>query len=448
MLKQFDRTLIQGNDVLLLAVSGGIDSMVMLHYMYHIAPTMNLTLAVAHMDHQKRNDSNLDSQLILNTCKRMNINCFIKKLEVNDDVNFHDYAHIRRYEFFYDIAKQINANKVVLAHNANDNAETILMRINRGSSFEGYRGILPKSQFKDMDIIRPLLSVSRKDISVYQKEHNIEFNEDSSNLNDVYTRNRYRHHVIPVLEQENPRFLEKFKQFSDYQTKAYQLIEKYADLFLADNLIKYKDSLAIDVVPFHGTDEIIQLEVIKRIVNQKTDNTVELSYANLIDIRDLFFNEKPHVELTLDENLHIDKSYNMIYFMNKKTNIQDYHFVLDEPKEQELPDGGLVIITKNPNKYYGIMYKLCYNNLDFIFPLTIRNRIDGDKIITDSGTKKLKDVFINQKTPMKTRNNIPIVCDKNQNIIWVPGFYESKQVGNQILYLIYQEGNRNVGEGH
>ncbi len=444
MLKQFNMKLIKPHEHLLLAVSGGIDSMVMLHYLASKREEMDLQLSVAHMDHQKRVDSPNDYKLIADFCKNNSIQLYTRKLEHKDDENFHDYAHTKRYEFFAENVRKINADKIVLAHNANDNAETILMRIARGSSFEGYRGILSETKFQDIKIIRPMLRITKAEIKAYQEENSVAYNEDSSNKEDNYTRNRYRHHIMPLLEAENPKYLEKFTQFAEYQTKAYKLVEKITDMFVADHLIRYKNAFAYDVGSFLDIDQIVQIESIKRVVNKLTSNTLELSYTNIVDIIRLFSNEKPHVELTLSENLYVHKSYNLVHFENQKPSINDFSYSIEEYGEVILPDGSLLVVTQNPNKYYGIMYKLCYNNLDLIFPLTIRSRIEGDKIKTTGGTKKLKDVFINEKIPMKTRNILPIILDNNQNILWIPRIFKAKTTGKKTMYLIYQEGKNDA----
>jgi len=448
LLENFNQKLIEHNDSLLLAVSGGIDSMVMLHYIQMISESLNLKLSVAHLDHLKRKESSLDKNLVKTICDSLDIDFYSEDLEPNNQENFHDYAHVQRFEFFLKIANKIGANKVVLAHNANDNAETILMRLVRGSSFEGYRGILEENNYKNIRIIRPLIHVSRKEITEYQKKYNVSYNEDKSNTTDHYTRNRYRHHILPLLDKENPKYLDKINQFSEYQTMAYDLIERLTNQFLDNNLIEQQDDLMLPVNIFNMLDEIIKIESLKKIINLKTNNNLELSYQNLKDIKALFENKKPHVELQISNMLYIYKSYNLIHFLNSKPDSQDFKYVIDEPKSVILPDGSLVIITKYPNKYYGNTYKLCYNNLDLIFPLTIRNRVNGDKIITDSGTKKLKDIFINKKIPMETRNTIPIVLNNKNEIVWIPKIHEIKTDGENILYLIYQEGKNHAWKRH
>jgi len=440
LLNNFNMNLIEKNDFLLLAVSGGIDSMVMLHCLNEVKDNYNIKIAVATFDHQKRKESFLDCQLVEKTCEKLFIKCYTGLLEDNSGENFHDYARTKRYEFFTNIANEIGANKIVLAHNSNDNAETILMRLTRGSSFEGYRGILAKTKYKNVTIIRPLLDISRKEIEDYQKLNNVIFNEDNTNQEDHYTRNRFRHHTLPLLEQENPRYLNKFKQFSEYLTYAYELIEKMSNKFVSDNVIKDNDVLAIDVDKFNELEDIIKIDVIKKAVNLQTKNSVELNYQNILDIKSLFSNKKPNLELPFNDSLYIYKSYSSVYFADSKIEDVEYQYIIDVPQDIILPNGDIVIITKKPNKYYDNMIKLCYNNLDFVFPITIRNRRNGDKIKTTSGTKKLKDIFINKKVPLNKRNQTPIFLNKMGEIIWIPKIYDKKSTGENNLYLIYQEG--------
>ncbi len=444
MLENFNMNLIKENDSLVVAVSGGIDSMVLLDYLNKIKNSLNLTLTVCHVDHKKRVDSADDLKLVVGTCDSLGINCYTKELKNEDYDNFHDYAHVERYDFFIEIAKKVKANKIVLAHNKNDHAETILMRLTRGSSFEGYRGILQKSYYKDFQIIRPLITVSRSEIRDYQKKNNIIFNEDSSNKENDYTRNRFRHNLLPLLENENPKYLDKITQFSNYQEKAYALIEKLANEFLENNLIKKEDNYHLTITSLKSLDEIVLIDVIKRVINLKTNNTLELTYKNIDDVIGLINNDKPQIQIDLDKNLSVYKSYDDLIFGALSTEKNHYKFIVNDPQTIKLPDNGLVIITKKPNNYLGIIYKLCYNNLDLIFPLTIRNRQNGDKINTKIGTKKVKDILINKKVPMETRNKIPLVLDKHNEIIWIPNVYKKKTTGNEIIYIIYQEGNKNA----
>ncbi|MFA7076281.1 MAG: tRNA lysidine(34) synthetase TilS [Candidatus Izemoplasmatales bacterium] len=438
MIQNFGNNLIKKNDSLLLAVSGGIDSMVMLDIIYKMKGKLNLKLYIAHVDHQKRDSSKDDCDFVVDTAKELNIPYFVENLEHNDEDNFHDYAHRKRYDFFYKVAKENNINKVVLAHNANDNAETILMRLSRGSSFEGYRGILESNYYNDLLIIRPLLHVSRMDIVVYQQANLVPFQNDPTNDMDDYTRNRYRHHLLPLIAEENPRYLEKLSQFAYYQTLGYELIDDLSNTFLKE--VEFNNEVTISISKFVNNHKIIQIEIIKKIINRLTNNQIELSFKNFVDIIALTTNIKPHVKFAIESAIYINKSYDNLTFSLEEIDQVNYSFTVNEYKEIKLPNGYLVSITKNANKNNGFLYKLCYNNLDLVFPLTIRNRLNGDRISTSSGTKKLKNVFIAKKIPLKERNSIPIFLNKNEEIVFIPGVFEPNTVGNNELYIEIKKG--------
>jgi len=438
MIKNFGSHLIEPGDSLLLAISGGIDSMVLLDMIVKLKEKLNLKLYIAHVDHQKRVTSKDDRDFVLDYAQDLNIPCFIESLEIDDNQNFHDYAHKKRYDFFYKIAKENNINKVVLAHNANDNAETILMRLTRGSSFEGYRGILESNYYKDLLVIRPLLHVPRNDIEVYQQVNLIAYQNDPTNEMDGYTRNRYRHHLLPLFEQENPRYLEKISQFSYYQSLAYELIDELSNKFLEN--IEIDDSISIDIDELLKNKKIIQIEIIKKIINHLTNNKLELSFQNFVDIIDLTNNEKPHLQFIIENELYVYKSYQKLYFQREPNELSEFHFEINDFTEIELPNGYLVNITKKPNKNYGFLYKLCYNNLDLVFPLTVRNRLNGDKLKTSIGTKKLKDVLIDKKVPILERNSLPVFLNKNDEIIYIPGIFAKNTTGDNELYILVQKG--------
>jgi tRNA(Ile)-lysidine synthase len=133
------------------------------------------------------------------------------------------------------------------------------------------------------------------------------------------------------------------------------------------------------------------------------------------------------------------KSYNFITFRTDEYQVKEYNFEITDFGEYKLPNGDLISITKNANKNYGFIYKLCYNNLDLVFPLTVRNRLDGDRLKLSSGTKKLKDVFIDKKVPMLDRDSLPIFVNKNDEIVYIPGIYKMNSQGENSLYIIVRK---------
>ncbi len=441
MLKNFNHKLFKKYDRLLLAISGGIDSMVMLHNIYELKESMSLDIVVAHVDHNKRDTSKSDREFVEETCKKLNLPFYSKVLEYNKETeNFHDYARTLRYEFFYNVSRQNSIKKILLAHNKNDNAETILMRLARGSSLEGYRGILEKTKYREMTILRPMLNVSREEIIKYQEENNIRYREDESNLQDKYTRNRYRHHIFPMIAKENPKYLDKFSQFSEYLDLAYDFIYKEALKYIQSEVKKDKNRYIINTGTFKKLDKIVQIEVAKRVVNIQSDNSIELSYQNLNQIVEAIHNKKPHVELDLAQNLFLYKSYEKVYIQSKKQTFKDYEFVVNGFEKINIFEDGNVTISKKHINNCSNIYILCYNNLDKIFPITIRNRRNGDRIKTSSGTKKVKDLFIDRKVPINQRETLPIILDSKGEILWIPGYYSKETSGENSLCITYQEG--------
>lgn len=436
MVEKFNYDLIEKDESLLLAISGGIDSMVLLSIINGLRNKLNLKLYIAHVDHQMRESSRIDREFVEEVGKNYGVEVFVDFLELESDDNFHDYAHYARYDFFWRIAKSKNIKKIVLAHNQDDLAETVLMRLVRGSSFEGYRGILAKNNYKGVQIIRPMLEMSRNDIEVYQQANLIPYQSDPTNAEDDYTRNRFRHHLIPFLKSENPRFLDKITQFSYYQSLAYDLIEKTTKDFL--NTEEIKDHYILNISNFSKLDKIIQIEIIKTIVNSITDNSLELSLKNLLDIIVLTTSDKPHLSYNISDKLFIEKSYGKLEFKIDVLLDIDFEFTVDDFQELSLPNNHFLAITKKANKNYGFIDKLWYNNLDLIFPLTIRNRRNGDRLKFDFGTKKLKDFFIDKKIDKNIRNSIPVICDRTGEIIFIPGLYKREYKGNMCLYISYK----------
>ncbi|MFP4478573.1 MAG: tRNA lysidine(34) synthetase TilS [Candidatus Izemoplasmatales bacterium] len=434
MIKNFNENLINKGDCLLVSVSGGLDSMVLLDYLYRIKDDYKLTLSVGHIDHKKRQTSSKDAEFVQAISESLNLPFYLYELNDEDYDNFHDFAHKQRYDFLSDTAKKVKAQKIVLAHHQDDLAETILMRLTRGSSFEGYRGMLERTMYQDIEIIRPFLKTPKTSLISYQKTYDVQYREDPTNLKDIYTRNRFRHKIMPLLEEENPKYLDKFSQFSDYQDKAYRFIEFYAQEFFS-KLKKTKDKIEFDIKSFNQEFDIIQIEVIKRIVNHITGNSLELTYQNILDIIDLLNKEKPNVFYKHGDDLYVYKKYNQISFQTNSENHEDYEYSFNDLGKYSINNLFDVNISKKPNKNYDYIYELCYNNLDLVFPITIRNRRPGDRLDIQIGTKKLKDFFIDKKVSVEDRNQLPIILNKDSEILFIPDLFKLKTSGKHSIYI-------------
>jgi len=437
----FNKSLIKANDRLIVAVSGGIDSMVLLHYLHSLRQEIPFDVIVCHVNHHTRKATTSEAEFVLKIAESYGLPCEILDYHYNQEKNFHHVSRLARYDFFKDMAKKHGANKIVLAHHADDLAETILMRLTRGSGFIGYAGILEKSKFKGIEIIRPMLRASRDDIVSYQTQFQVKYMEDESNQNDDYTRNRFRHHIIPLIKAENPIYADKFAQFSEYIQEAHGLISNLARNFLEQHVVFETDKASLSCDKLNVLEPIVKKEIFKLIVDKVSNNKVEMSFSHLCELVNIALEEKTTSELDIDEFMVVKKSYDTLTFFNHMPIHTEYEFKISDIGEIALPNKDIFLISTNNSNLSGKYYELWYNDLDLIFPLTIRNRRPGDRVNLPYGTKKLKDLFIEKKVPHTIRDEVPLVFDKSDELLWIPSFYGRKKLeGKNCLYLIYQKG--------
>ena len=219
-----DKNLFTKTEPIIVALSGGIDSMVL----FDIIKVLNNNVIIAHVNHNKRNESIDEYNYIEKMAKENNIPFEGYSIN-NTKENFHHESRIQRYDFFRAIAQKYQSTKIAVAHHLDDQVETVLMRIVRGTSFSGYSGIKEIRYDRNVSIIRPLMDIKKEQIVEYSKEKNIKYFEDSSNNEDVYTRNRFRHNIIPLLKEENPNLDNKIIQLAEYIDSANEVLEEKRD---------------------------------------------------------------------------------------------------------------------------------------------------------------------------------------------------------------------------
>jgi len=421
-----DEKLIETDETIVVGVSGGIDSMVLLNVLY----TLGYKLVIAHVNHNVRVESKDELIFVSNYAKERNIPFESTVLERINGVNFQDEARRLRYEFFFDIARKYNATKIATAHHLDDLLETVLMRISRGSNLYGYGGIKPIIYYGGISLVRPLLCVNRKEIKKYQEEKNIPFMEDATNSKDKYTRNRYRHNVVPILVEENPNIYQNILRYSKQMYQAFDYIRKESKALY----VKNKGEIFNE--EFLNLDDAIKLDYISYILEQ---NNIPCSYNKILLIRNMIVNRSPNGVVSISKDYDFIKKYSTS-FISKKVYNEDYEFLLNLDEEAILPDGSIVKITRNIKNNSEIYLKLCYNTL--VLPLKIRNRRDGDYFTFKFGRKKIKDLFIDMKIPMDVRNSVPIVLDQNDNILGIPGIIKGPRDVVDPIYIVY-EVNKN-----
>ncbi len=406
------------NETIVVALSGGVDSMVLLDILNNLK--LNLNLIISHVNHKKRVESDTEYKNIKNLAKKLEIPFEGYIVKDNQKVNFHDDSRNQRYGFFKAVAQKYQASKIIVAHHLDDQVETTLMRLTRGTSFSGYAGIPEIRKDRNISIVRPLMEVTKEEILSYAKKYDIVYYEDLSNEEDVYTRNRYRHNIIPLLRQENPNLNEKIIQFKDYIESADTVLNRLRDEYIKNNCF-YNN---VNLRTFNELEKIIKIKVLQYLINKTSNNLVEVSYEQYTSMIKLCLSENPNQTISLGHNYNFVKEYDYIY-VELKEKYTKQNIEIKNYGEYFVSDNDSYIFSKNKIEQYNTHYfELCYN--DKVFPLYLRNRNNGDKMILKVGTKKVKDILIDQKIPLSKRDKLFIIADKT-NVLWIPGIKKSHQ---------------------
>ena len=403
-------------DTIVVGVSGGPDSMALLYILNEFKNKMDLNIICAHVNHNKRKESEQEKIDLENYCKKNNITFeYIKVTNWGDD-NFHNEARSVRYNFFEELVYNYGAKYLMTAHQGDDLIETILMRIVRGSTLKGYSGFSRIVDKGDYKIIRPLITVTKDEILKFDEKNGIQYAIDESNNEDHYTRNRYRHTVLPFLKQEEPNIHKKFLKFSETLLKNSNYIDSVAN----KEFNKVFQNGNLDIDKFKSLDPVIQTKIIYNILEKiYGDDLLIVGNAHVDLIFGLISSNKSNSVVHLPNNVIVVKSYNELTFSYDDDVNDQYEIQIDEIVN--LPNGKIIEKVDETNDTSNYTIKL--NSKEVTLPLYVRNRRDGDKIKLKglNAYKKVSEIFINEKIKTSDRNSWPVVLDSKEEIVWLPG---------------------------
>lgn len=415
----FIKKYLNEDDHVVCATSGGVDSMTLLYLLTIVRKRININIICAHINHNLREESNEEYEFVKNYCKKNNIIFEGKVFEKNISGNLESEFRKRRYKFFDDVVNKYNAKYLFTAHHGDDLIETILMRIVRGSSIDGYSGFEKVTKRNNYYILRPLIFYTKQDIYSYAQENGIEYREDKTNESDNYTRNRYRKYILPKLKKENKLVHKKFIKYSEELNEASKFINKYVDNLLD----KYYNNSVLDITHLINEDDYILKNVVYKILyNIYKDNINEINNQNIISIIRIIKSKKPNLSIDLKNNIIAVKKYNVLE-IKSKIEENNYKIKLDDTIKTKFGKISIVSSSNLTNNY------ICYLNSNEIkLPLYIRNRKNGDfiEVLGLNGKKKIKDIFIDEKINKEDRDDYPILVDSNDTILWIPGIKKSK----------------------
>lgn len=411
-----EKELFSKQEKLIVTLSGGVDSMVLFDVVYKL----NKNIIVAHVNHKAReiSDQEFDTLKAFAKSKKVVFEGYVASR--NESENFHQDSRNQRYNFFRAIAQKHQAKKILVAHHQDDQVETILMRLIRGTSFTGYAGIPGERKDRNISIIRPFMDIKKSTLVEYAKENEVPFYEDESNQEDYYTRNRFRNKIIPLLKEENPKLNERVAQFADYINSADSVLTKLRDQFLQE----YCFYNTVSLEAFKKLDRAIMIKVIKHLVNTTTMDSVEVSYDQYNAIINMCFNDTPNNTYALGKGFEFVKEYESVY-VQKEVEVEKINITVEKEGEYFVSDNkSYVFSTKKLEHNSTNYFELCYN--DKVFPLYIRQRQNGDKMSLKVGTKKVKNIMIDQKVPLTKRDKILLIAN-DDFVLWIPGIKKSVQ---------------------
>ena len=405
---------ITDNSKVIIACSGGPDSMCLLNLLIKLRNKKNLELIVAHVNHKLRSASDDEAKMVEEYAKKNNVTFELQELDYQNAKFSEDDAHRKRYKFFKSLIKKYKANYLVTAHHGDDLIETILMRIARGSNLNGYIGIKRITQNEDYITLRPLLSTTKDEIIKYNESENIPYVIDESNDSLKYTRNRYRKNVLPFLKNEDEYIHLKYLKFSEE-------LEEY-DNFV-NNYIKEKEFIVDNQIVINkitNESEFIKRKTIELIVKSiQLNDYFNISDKQMNELLKLIYNSNKSIDL--NNNYIGINEYGYLKII-KKQKKEYQEIILD--KDLEFLGFNFYYNCDNGNSSNNCIY---LNSSEVTLPLKLRTRCNGDKMqVLNLGTKKINDIFIDNKINKELRSNYPILVDAKNNIIWLPSLKKSQ----------------------
>lgn len=441
--------LLNQGDRIIVGVSGGADSVSLLHFLWSLREEYSLQISVAHLNHCFRGqEADQDALFVEQLASRLGLDCYSQKIDVPAYQRDHKLsaqlaARKVRYRFFEQCAEQWGADKIALAHNRDDQAETVLLRLIRGTGLDGLSGIPPLRLSGKFTIIRPFLALSRRDIEEYCLKNKLEFRTDRSNFKTLYLRNKIRLELLPHLKQEyNSRIDILLAQTAAILQEERKYLEQQTENIFAQLVEEVgSDRIKINLAGFQQQPVAIQRRLLRKSVVFLGGNSQELGFSHLNDLLNLINQSEVGAVGDLKQGLQLRKGYTD-FFLERKSQVSsfspEFTYRLILPGITIVPELSLIVEGELISKAEYMLRKKDASAQDQAFfsweklklPLIIRTRRPGDRFrpLGMMGSKKIKKLFIDEKIPVEERDTIPLIISP-EGIIWVVGCRQSQLGG-------------------
>lgn len=436
-IKKYD--LVEKNDTIIIGASGGPDSQFLIYLFDQIKEEYNLNIILAHLNHLHRKEASFDENLVKETGQKLGMRVEIKRASMDDfaktnKISAEDAGRRLRYDFFNELADTNKNSKIAVAHNMDDQAETMLFRMIRGTGLDG----LAAMDYKNGRIIRPILSFQKSEILAYLDQNNIAYAIDATNLENDYTRNYIRNEIFPRLEQINFNAKANFFNLSDLIKDDLEIInEIIEDLYKSIIISECDTYVKFDRKKFENLSYNKKARLIRKAIFKLKGEIKDFSRENIDEFIGLF--DLNTGKKVIKDDIAFSKNYRS-YDLELVTKEQKFNDILSLDLGQEIDFNGIKLKASRVLEKDSKDKNIGYFDLDRIsFPLTIRTRRNGDRFkpLGMNHSKKLKDFFIDQKIDKNIRDEVPIILS-NDEIIWLAGhrISEDYKVSNQTKNIL------------
>ncbi len=431
-----EKQLLEAGDAVLIGVSGGADSLALLHFLNQYKDQLGIQIAVAHVHHGLRGeDADLDAAFVKEQCRKLGVSFYLKETDVHvvareTGKTLEDAGRAVRRSFFKTLTEQKGFSKIALAHHLNDQAETVLMRLIRGTGVKGASGMASRIEAEGMTFIRPMLCVTKKEICEYCEAKHLMYRTDATNFEEIATRNRIRLSLMPALEAINPRVQQHLSEFS-------QLAGEYEDFFetaveqQAKTLIKINGNRAsLDIEGWKKCHPLMQKALLRKCLGSIKGSLKEIEYNHILNLQRLLCADKTTWSLMLPEGFVGVRRYEDFWIERQKTTREKVFGDYPLPRSGRVyfSSEGLCLelrvffinnlkeLKNSDEKYFD--YGKIKEQLHF------RSRKTGDFFYQKGmkGRRKLKAFFIDRKIDRDLRDRIPLLAEGSE-IIWCPGYF-------------------------
>lgn len=430
-------------DTVVVAVSGGPDSMALLDMLWRLRERDQLALIAAHVNHGFRpEESEREAATVQQLCLQLDIRYEAAFIDMpaylaETGKNAQLAAREKRYAFLHEVASRYGAARIALAHHADDQAETVLMRILRGTGTGGLAAIHPRRVHNNVELIRPLLRIRKADLLAYCARKQLPYCVDSSNNKRDYLRNQLRLDVLPMLEQYNAQLVPSLVRLAEISGAEDGWMAAEAQRAFARYVDCGTSFATLEVSALQGLHVALQRRLIKLILTYISSKQEIASFEQVEAIRQAA-GEHASTTWAIDVGggIRFSREYGTLRFEQAAATAAagTYAYEIEQGMQQVyVAEAGIsfeLAILPGGRPQRGALGKQeAFFDLESVaFPLTVRNRRPGDRlaVIGLNGSRKVQDIFVDAKIPPSQRERLPIVCDANGALLWIPGIRRSR----------------------